>query len=212
MDPVAMAALVDQYYPAIRSYIGMMIRNEDDADDITQDFLQKRILNGRLLLRADHRRGRFRIYLKASLQNFINDVLRRTGALNKAVDPGFGIVSEENVRCAEENLDRVYCRRLLREAFDAVRGNCEELELKNLWRVLEAQVLGPAVAGTDPSSTKELMTELNVESERKIYTMKQTVLRMARRELERLLVRNGVLASDVDAEIDYIFKCCQPDE
>jgi RNA polymerase sigma factor (sigma-70 family) len=56
-----------RYAPAIRSYLGALIKNQHDAEDVTQAFLLRMVENtfdpGRL------QRGRFRDYLKAALRN-----------------------------------------------------------------------------------------------------------------------------------------------
>ncbi len=55
-------ALVLRYLPAVRRYLGAIVRNDQDADDLTQDVLT-RLLSGDFS-GADPARGRFRDFLK----------------------------------------------------------------------------------------------------------------------------------------------------
>jgi RNA polymerase sigma factor (sigma-70 family) len=63
----ARRALVLRYDPAIRRYIGAMVENRDDADDLVQDVLV-RMMEGDFA-GADPARGRFRDFLKVAIRN-----------------------------------------------------------------------------------------------------------------------------------------------
>lgn len=210
-DPQLMAALVEQYYSAIRAYIGTLIRCPDNADDITQEFIQRRLLKGALLVRADQRRGRFRTYLKAALRNFVNDVLRTSGAIELRSDFKHAMVESSRIHLAERTLDREYCRKILQEAVQIVQQHCQDCGLHKQWRVLDSQVLRPAT-GCMSTDVELLRAELELESAQQIYSMKQTMLRMLKRDLESVLRANCVAPGDLPAEIDYILECVAPAE
>jgi hypothetical protein len=74
---------VMRYAPAVRRYVGALIRNEHDTEDVVQDFLLRAVR--RPFTPAQVRRGRFRDYLKAMLRNAAITHFRRT-----AVRPGAG--------------------------------------------------------------------------------------------------------------------------
>jgi RNA polymerase sigma factor (sigma-70 family) len=65
-----------RYSPAVRRYVGALIRNEHDADDVVQDFLMQAVR--RPFTPEQIRRGRFRDYLKAMLRNAAITHFRRT--------------------------------------------------------------------------------------------------------------------------------------
>jgi Sigma-70 region 2 len=64
-----------RYAPAVRSYLGALIRNQHDADEVAQEFLLRMVEQP--LRPAQVRRGRFRDYLKATLRNAAVDHFRR---------------------------------------------------------------------------------------------------------------------------------------
>jgi DNA-directed RNA polymerase specialized sigma24 family protein len=68
---------VMRYGKAIRDYIGALIRNVHDADDVSQGLLLQVLHKG--LARAAPQRGRFRDYLKAVIRNVVADWFRRRG-------------------------------------------------------------------------------------------------------------------------------------
>lgn len=83
--------LVMRYSAAIRSYVKVMTRNDDQADELTQDVIV-RLLQGDFA-GADPQRGRFRDLLKTAVRNMVRNrwakqKTRRTVDLDVAeVDP-----------------------------------------------------------------------------------------------------------------------------
>ena len=64
-------ALVLRYVPAIRRYIGALLRSDEDADDVTHDVVV-RLLAGDFA-GADPARGRFRDLLKTAIRNMVRN-------------------------------------------------------------------------------------------------------------------------------------------
>jgi hypothetical protein len=56
------------YAPAIRSYLGALVKDAHEADEIAQDFLMRVVQKGGFLW-ANRDQGRFRDYLKAAVRN-----------------------------------------------------------------------------------------------------------------------------------------------
>jgi hypothetical protein len=77
-----------RYAPAIHSYLFGLVKDDHQADEITQDFLLRVVQKGFERARPD--RGRFRDYLKAALRTAaVTGLRRRTdGPLTKAVLAG----------------------------------------------------------------------------------------------------------------------------
>ena len=66
-----------RYAPAVRSYLGALVRNPHDAEDVAQTFLLRMI--GRPFTPERVAKGRFRDYLKAVLRNAAIDFFRQSG-------------------------------------------------------------------------------------------------------------------------------------
>src|SRR5438067_715286 len=71
-DPVQ---FVLRYAPAIQKYLEALLRDSDDAGEVTQEFLLKGLLRG--FVRTPQLRGRFRGYLKTAVRNAAFDHLQR---------------------------------------------------------------------------------------------------------------------------------------
>ncbi len=69
--------LVLRYRRAIRSYLGALLRNDEDADDVAQKFLEKMLKGAFDNVRPE--RGRFRDYLKKSVRNEALAFLKKKG-------------------------------------------------------------------------------------------------------------------------------------
>ena len=67
----ARKALVLRYAKAVRSYVGGMLRNREDADELAQDVVV-RLLKGDFA-GADPTRGRFRDLLKTAARNMVRN-------------------------------------------------------------------------------------------------------------------------------------------
>lgn len=63
--------LVLRYTPAVRRYVGALVRNDDEADDLAQDVVL-RLLGGDFA-GADPGRGRFRDLLKVAVRNMVRN-------------------------------------------------------------------------------------------------------------------------------------------
>jgi RNA polymerase sigma-70 factor (ECF subfamily) len=81
-------ALVLCYRRAIRSYLGALLRNEQDADEVAHDIVMKLLQGafaGAVPASEDApRRGRFRDYLKRSVRNAAANFLRARGRASHA--------------------------------------------------------------------------------------------------------------------------------
>ena len=88
----ARRTLVLRYQPAMHRYIRALVRNEQDAEDLTQDLLV-RLLAGDFA-GADPTRGRFRDLLKTAVRNTVRSFWTRQKR-RKGVDYDLGGVAQE---------------------------------------------------------------------------------------------------------------------
>ncbi|HEY7426484.1 MAG TPA: sigma-70 family RNA polymerase sigma factor [Gemmataceae bacterium] len=79
------AHFVLRYAPAIQRYVGALVRNRHDAEEVAQEFFLRVTQHG--FFRPE-REGRFRDYLKAAVRNAALNHLRRNRG-PKPIDYGF---------------------------------------------------------------------------------------------------------------------------
>lgn len=92
--------LVLRYAPAIRRYLGGIIRDENEANELSQDVML-RLMRGDFA-GADPGRGRFRDLLKTALRNMVRTSWQKSGR-RKTVDTDLELVgnAEDDQRDAE---------------------------------------------------------------------------------------------------------------
>jgi hypothetical protein len=74
-----------RYAPAIRRYLGTLIRNSHDTEEVAQDFFLRVAEHG--FVRTRQEGGRFRDYLKTAVRNAALNFLRRHRAGSGGVTP-----------------------------------------------------------------------------------------------------------------------------
>lgn len=97
----ARRALVMRYSPAVRKYVGAMVRNNEQADDLAQDVMM-RLMRGDFA-GADPDRGRFRDLLKTAIRNMVRNHWDKSGR-RAASDAGLDAVADS----ASEELESVW--------------------------------------------------------------------------------------------------------
>ena len=84
--------LVMRYAPAIRRYVGGIVRNDDQADELSQDVMV-RLMRGDFG-GADPGRGRFRDLLKTAIRNIVRNSWEKDGR-RKTVDADLDLIARE---------------------------------------------------------------------------------------------------------------------
>jgi DNA-directed RNA polymerase specialized sigma24 family protein len=98
---------------------------------LTQRFFQTVILSGRLLLRADPHRGRFRSYLKQAIRNFLVDEWRRdartvdASVRPDALEGGWDTIATEPSSGPDTELLRAWANSLVAMAVTRLEALCE---------------------------------------------------------------------------------------
>ena len=116
----ALARLCETYRPPVLAYVRARVRNNDDAEDLTQSFFAH-VLERQLPARADRERGKFRSYLLKSLDHFISsewqrsNAQRRGGKATVLNDEAFETIASDDAG-PERAFEREWARTILREA------------------------------------------------------------------------------------------------
>ena len=204
-----LAALLQCYLPALRSYVLAEHRvSPDRADDLLQGFIADKVLAKDLIQKADRTRGRFRVFLMASLDRFIVDEVRHDRAARRSprgasltpLDDGNGM--EVPAPSSPDSFDAAWARQVLDLAIARTRDECDAARRADVWTVLDGRVLSPALHDQKAASLEELVERLDVGPDR-ISNLLVTGKRMFVRNLEAVI---GEYAeeSEVEDEIRWL--------
>ncbi|MBY0528175.1 MAG: hypothetical protein K2R98_32565 [Gemmataceae bacterium] len=131
-----------RYGAAIRRYLGALVRNPDDCEEILQDFLLRGIQRG--FVRADSLRGRFRDYLKTAVRNAAISHFRRRQPTTQD-DFAFQNLSAppEAPLAADEQWEAEWRQCVLARAWEALDGHQRQSPGNLFHTVLQLSVEHP---------------------------------------------------------------------
>jgi len=185
----ALADLLTRYAPAIRSYLrfarGM---GPHDADDLLQGFLVGKVLEDRIILRAQNEKGRFRSFLLMALDHYIisewrADHRRKKGgdcwrqSLDDAQD-----LTEPRADPAGM-FDIAWARELLSQAVRNMREECRRKKRPDLWGLFFHRVLAEVRGDPRRLSYQTLITRYKIQSPAQANNLLATAKRMFARTL-----------------------------
>ena len=195
----ALTELLLKYQPALRAHLvyrrGMQVA---DANDMLQEFVASKVLDRRIIERAEQERGKFRSFLLASLERFVMNRSRREKAValpseNEAIAPA----SEQ----PDRSFDVAWARELLLEAVERMRAACQASGRLDVWGVFGAKILGPALDGAEEVPYPELVTRFHFSSPREACNILITGKRMFVRILREVIGEYESDEAGIDAEI-----------
>jgi DNA-directed RNA polymerase specialized sigma24 family protein len=205
----ALGNLLTRYMPALKAHLVITRRlNPHTADDLLQGFIAERVLDRKLLAKADHARGRFRAFLVTCLNRYVYDMLRREGSAKR--HPGLGnlvplefldekdVTSRQPTEC--DAFDLAWARQVLADALERMRMACEQSLRPDLWSLFQARIVAPATEGIEPISYQQLTRTFHYVSVAQATNALVTAKRMYARML-RAVVAEYVPEPEVDDEL-----------
>jgi hypothetical protein len=109
---------VMRYAPAVRRYVGALIKNDHDSEDVVQDFLMQAVRQP--FTPEQIRRGRFRDYLKAVLRNAAITHFRRSALQPFSAADGRALLAADVADAADQAWLAEWRDCLLRRAWQAL--------------------------------------------------------------------------------------------
>jgi len=176
----------------------------EEAKDLVQEFLLH-LLQLDVVRQADPSRGRFRSFLKSSLQNFLLNARREAGRIKRG--GGLKIVSLDQIEGVEpvtgdpeQVFDSEWARTVLERAITTLRKQLTESGREAYFRILELHDLKTATP-----SYKDIATKMNLTE-----SLVRNYLHAARVELRKILrdelQRYALDEEDLKAELRWIMK------
>jgi len=96
----ALAQLCQTYWPPLYTYVRARGSSRHDAQDLTQDFFAH-LIEHKIYLRTDRRKGKFRSFLLASFKNFLFNARDREQTLKRGGGREFVLFDEATTEEAE---------------------------------------------------------------------------------------------------------------
>lgn len=187
-DPLheeSLSRLLDLYRPALCCHLVRRRRiDPEQADDLLQEFIVRKVLEYNLPARADRTRGKFRNLLLTALDNFI----RTQRGSQERLDP----LSENMEHCddaagPEEAFDVQWARQVLQEALRRMQAECRQSGRLDVWEVFESRIVAPALEGVAPVEYEALVSRLKLRSPMQASNLLMTAKRMFERTLRAVI-------------------------
>ncbi len=140
---VATALLFKRYETAVRRYLMAMVRDQNIVDELFQSFAEA-LLTGKFR-NADPEKGKFRFYLKTSLQRFVyhhyrDDVRRK----EQPLPDDFDVAAASQHPISEDQESEIWRKELFANALRALRKEEEQAGTNRyLYTVLRMRVDNP---------------------------------------------------------------------
>lgn len=201
----ALHTLLTQYYPALRAYVMSKWRvPPEGAEEYVQEFIATKVVGENLIAQAQQDRGRFRSFLRTTLDAFIVSLIRRETAKKRS--PGkIGDLQPELVAddgpTPRKAFEIAWAREVIAAAVAAMERECQQTGRPDLWTLFQTRILLPTIHGSDPVSYQELVAQFGFRSPLQAANALTTAKRMFERNLRSVLSRYSQNERAVDEEI-----------
>jgi RNA polymerase sigma-70 factor (ECF subfamily) len=202
----ALGELLTTYLPPLRNYlVSKRGLTAADADDALQGFVVNKVLEQRILARAEKGRGKFRSFIIKALDHYIIDQIRQGKAKARSGVPG---ISSEALADIEDPSADVHggfnfqwARTVLDQAIELMRMECQHSNRPELWGVFEARILQPTLEASRNESYAELAKRFGFASATQACNLLVTANRMFRRALREIIAQYEPNEKNIDREI-----------
>jgi DNA-directed RNA polymerase specialized sigma24 family protein len=201
---IALGSLVNNYRRPLLHHLRTKFQaNEEDAEDWVQAFLEQKVLTTKLLAKAKRNRGKFRTFLLNTLDNFVNDKLRRDRRQLRCPEGGWASFEEVEEliedRSQEDRETEDWALSVVEQTVSRMREVCERESDIIRWAVFKERTLDPILEGTLPTPYENLVQRFGFKSPDEASNCLITGKRMFRRILEEVVAQ--YVGSDAETEI-----------
>jgi RNA polymerase sigma-70 factor (ECF subfamily) len=196
--------LLQRYLPALRAHLIYGKRMQPDAaDDLLQSFIAEKVVENGLIGNADRDKGKFRTFLLAALSRYHVSQIRKAKAQKRSPGDGEIVAFEEyHEPAAGDRPDRAFevewAKQVIAEATSRTEKACAADGRTQVWQLLKARILDPALQGVEPLSYEQMVERFGLKSPLQVSNLLVTGRRMYLRHLRAVI---GEYARD-EAEID----------
>jgi DNA-directed RNA polymerase specialized sigma24 family protein len=212
IDQATLGRVLTRYLPVLREHlIRRFLVNEDEAADLLQSFVLKKVIKNELFAKADRRKGKFRTFLLSSLNNFFIQEQRRVHAA-KRPPAEYGITWDEvaehqladQSNTPDEVFDSAWARKVLSLALERMKSQCDAAGQPVLWGVFYGRLLRPLLEEVAPLSHEQLAATFQLPSPAYAANLLVAARRMFGRVLRSVVAEYTAEGEDIEAEIHYL--------
>lgn len=208
----ALSELLWLYLPALRAHL---IERKgicpEQADDLLQEFVSKKFLEGNLPGKANPARGKFRTLLLTALDRFVISTHRsaalQTGGVSRAqsTDPAVLEALIGDGRPASI-FDTTWARAVIDQTLQRMEAHCRSTKRPDIWGVFQYRVLHPTIEGRPAPGYEELVGRFGFQSPAQASNVLMTAKRLFARLLRKVVADYAGPASSVEEEIRDLWK------
>jgi hypothetical protein len=199
----AMQRLLLRYLPALKNHIVNRWRVPiEQAEDWLQEFVSVKVVQQRLIGQARREKGRFRQFLRTTLDAFVIGRLRHENAQKRMPQRWVAIESvEHDLESLEPDADRLFAiawaRQVIDQAIELMRSECELSKRENLWGLFESRIWLPIIEGAAIPPYDTVVQRYGFASPLQAANALVTAKRMFQRHIRLVLAQ---YADDADVE------------
>lgn len=204
---LAMQALLQQYLPVLTAHVMARFRvRHDRAEDLLQAFLAAKVVEDNLIAQASQSKGRFRHFIRRTLDDFIVDQYRREAARKRS--PGklepiaeADLLADPNGGVANNAFEIAWAREVIGTALERTRLQCEADDRPDVWGVFNCRVVVPLIENQPPTPYEELVARWGLKSPIQAANVLATGKRAFERNLRAVLAEYAPGDAQVEEEI-----------
>lgn len=206
----AVGQLMERYWKPVYSYLRRKGKTDASAKDLTQAFIQKVVLERRLIERADRARGRFRSFLLTALDHYVTSVRRAEGSGIRMPEGGIlsldepeslGVLEPVTPNNPEDAFTYGWAVALLDKVIAEVQAQCRANGEAVYWEVFSERILRPSLDSTESPPLPDICKRHGLPSTSKASNVLLTVKRRFRAALRREIRQHVNSDEEIDDEI-----------
>lgn len=206
--------LIKAYWKPVYCYLRGKGQTNEAAKDLTQGFFQDVVLEGDLVERADAQKGRFRWFLLAALDQYVQRQNRRKTAKKRT--PTGPLLSLDTIDSydmkavqgltPEQAFAYAWASDLLAQVLEQLKGEYQAAGREVHWQVFLQTVVEPILQGSQRPALVDLCRRYCIDRESQVSNMILTVKRRFRSLLAQTIRNTADPAVDADDEIAQLIE------
>ena len=201
----ALARLLSRYAPAMRAHLVRRKRvPADRAEDLVQGFIMGKVLQKKLLGRADRTKGKFRTFLLTALDRYVISEYRAETAQTRGggkVATLDALAEPAAAEGASDTFDVAWARGVLDRAIAAMRDECGASGRADVWGVFHDRLLAPTLHQSEPADYDTLIKRYGIATPTQASNLLITGKRAFARCLRAVLAEYAEGEEAIEAEL-----------